>query len=110
MRSAALLLPRQLLGARIVFGHLLVIALGLTFLRSKMKESQRWEETQKAEVKAPPVSSLFKGKHLTSILGLVGMYGFWNLWAGTNGFFFPYILRTVGDASQATSVAIQALR
>ena len=28
---------------------------------------------------------------------LAGMYGFWNLWAGTNGFFFPYILRTVGD-------------
>jgi inositol transporter-like SP family MFS transporter len=36
------------------------------------------------------------------------MYGFWNLWAGTNGFFFPYILRTVGAATQAQSVAIQA--
>jgi inositol transporter-like SP family MFS transporter len=97
------------LGARIVFGHLLVIALGLTLLRSRMKESGRWEETQKAEVKRPPVSTLFKAPYLGSILGLVGMYGFWNLWAGTNGFFFPYILRTVGDASQATSVAIQAL-
>jgi len=52
---------------------------------------------------------LFKGRYLTAILGLVGMYGFWNLWAGTNGFFFPYILRTVGAASQAQSVAIQAL-
>jgi inositol transporter-like SP family MFS transporter len=30
------------------------------------------------------------------------------LWAGTNGFFFPYILRTVGDQSQAAAVAIQA--
>jgi inositol transporter-like SP family MFS transporter len=39
---------------------------------------------------------------------LVGMYGLWNLWAGTYGFFFPYILRTVGDQSQATSVAVQA--
>lgn len=97
------------LGARIVFAHLLIIALGLTFLRSKMKESQRWEESQKSEVKRPPVSSLFKGQYLMSILGLVGMYGFWNLWAGTNGFFFPYILQTVGDASQATSTAIQAL-
>ena len=37
------------------------------------------------------------------------MYGFWNLWAGTNGFFFPYILRTVGAATQAQSVAIQAV-
>jgi inositol transporter-like SP family MFS transporter len=42
-------------------------------------------------------------------LGLVGIYGFWNLWAGTNGFFFPYILSTVGAATQAQSVAIQAL-
>jgi MFS transporter, SP family, inositol transporter len=97
------------LGARIVFAHLLVIALGLTFLRSKMRESQKWEESQKAETKPAPVSTLFKAPYLGSILGLVGMYGFWNLWAGTNGFFFPYILQTVGDASQATATAIQAL-
>ncbi len=98
-----------ILGARIVFAHLMVIALGLTLLRSRMRESQRWQETQKAEFKRPPVSTLFKGNYLKSILGLVGMYGFWNLWAGTNGFFFPYILRTVGAATQAESVAIQAL-
>jgi MFS transporter, SP family, inositol transporter len=97
------------LGARIVFAHLLVIALGLTLLRSRMKESQRWEESQKSEAPRPPLSTLFKGRYLAAILSLVGIYGFWNLWAGTNGFFFPYILRTVGDASQATAVAIQAL-
>jgi inositol transporter-like SP family MFS transporter len=97
------------LGPRIVFAHLLVIALALTFLRSKMRESQRWVEAQKSEAKRPPVSSLFKGKYLKSILGLVGMYGFWNLWAGTNGFFFPYILKTVGAATQAEGIAIQAL-
>lgn len=97
------------LGARIVFAHLVVIALGLMLLRSRMRESQRWEETQRPEFKAPPLASLFRGGHLKSILGLVGIYGFWNLWAGTNGFFFPYILRTVGAATQAESVAIQAL-
>jgi inositol transporter-like SP family MFS transporter len=99
-----------ILGARIVFGHLVVIALALTLLRSRMHESKRWEEAQQqAPAQRPPVSSLFRGRHLSSILGLVGMYGFWNLWAGTNGFFFPYILRTVGAATQAQSVAIQAL-
>src|SRR3546814_15023049 len=40
---------------------------------------------------------------------LSGMYLFWNLWAGTNGFFFPYILRTVGNQTQAMSVAVRAL-
>ncbi len=98
-----------ILGARIVFAHLLVIALGLTLLRSRMRESRRWQEARDAKVQRPPVSTLFQKKYLVSILGLVGMYGFWNLWAGTNGFFFPYILRTVGAASQAESVAIQAL-
>jgi inositol transporter-like SP family MFS transporter len=98
-----------ILGARIVFAHLLIIALGLTLLRSRMKESRRWEEARDSNVQRPPVSTLFKGRYLTSILGLVGMYGFWNLWAGTNGFFFPYILRTVGAATQFQSVAIQAL-
>jgi MFS transporter, SP family, inositol transporter len=98
-----------ILGARIVFAHLLVLALGLTLLRSKMRESRRWEDTQKAEFTRPPLSTLFKAPYLTSILGLIGMYGFWNLWAGTNGFFFPYILRTVGAATQAQSVAVQAL-
>jgi MFS transporter, SP family, inositol transporter len=97
------------LGARIVFAHLVVIALGLTFLRSKMRESQRWEEARQSGDPRPPLSTLFQPRYLTSILGLVGMYGFWNLWAGTNGFFFPYILQTVGAASQAQAVAIQAL-
>jgi MFS transporter, SP family, inositol transporter len=97
------------LGARIVFAHLMLIALGLTLLRARMKESERWEASQAEGVPKLPVSTLFKPKYLTSILGLVGMYGFWNLWAGTNGFFFPYILRTVGAATQAQSVAIQAL-
>jgi inositol transporter-like SP family MFS transporter len=103
------LTPLGALGSRIVFAHLLVIALALTLLRSRMKESARWEAAQKADVKRPPVSTLFRKPYLVSILGLVGMYGFWNLWAGTNGFFFPYILRTVGAATQAQSVAIQAL-
>lgn len=98
-----------ILGARIVFAHLLVIALALTLLRSKMRESERWEEAQRDDVRKPPLTELLKPKYLGALAMLVGMYGFWNLWAGTNGFFFPYILRTVGDASQATSVIIQAL-
>jgi inositol transporter-like SP family MFS transporter len=96
------------LGARIVFAHLLVIALVLTLLRSRMRESARWEAARLAAPR-PPVTTLLRKPYLLSILGLVGMYGFWNLWAGTNGFFFPYILRTVGAATQAQSIAIQAL-
>ena len=110
------LTPLGLLGARIVFAHLAILAVALTFLRSRMKESQRWLEAQAAEDAAERriaprearVRDLFKAPYLGSMAFLAGMYGIWNLWAGTNGFFFPYILRTVGDQSQATAVAIQA--
>lgn len=106
--------PLGVLGARIVFAHLALTAIVLTLLRSRMKESVRWEEAkaQRQAAKAAGQTSfraLFTPKHLKAMAFLIGMYGIWNLWAGTNGFFFPYILRTVGSESQATSVAMQAL-
>lgn len=97
------------LGARIVFGHLVIVALGLTLLRRRMRESRRWEETQKADFTPPPFSTLFSPPYLTSILALVGIYGFWNLWAGTNGLFFPYLMETLGVATRAQSIAMQSL-
>ncbi len=103
------LLMGLVLPATVVFAHLLVIALLLTFLRSKMQESRRWEEAQKEQSQRLPISTLLKAPYLTSILGLVGMYGFWNLWAGTNGFFFPYILQSVGSTSKVAADSIQAL-
>jgi inositol transporter-like SP family MFS transporter len=97
------------LGARLVFAHLVVVALLLTLLRRKMRESRRWEETQQSDFVAPPLSSLFKGPYLTSILGLIGIYGFWNLWSGTNGLFFPYIMETLGVATRGQAIALQCL-
>ena len=100
-----------LLGARIIFAHLAILAIALTFLRSKMKESQRWVEAQQSGETAQRGrwQDLFTSQHIGSMAFLTGTYLFWNLWAGTNGFFFPYILSTVGDQSQATSVAVQTL-
>ncbi len=103
------LLMGLVLPATIVFAHLLIIALALTLPRSKMQESKRWEETQAKGAVRHGALELFKPKYLTSILGLVGMYGFWNLWAGTNGFFFPYILQTVGSTTKVAADSIQAL-
>jgi MFS transporter, SP family, inositol transporter len=107
--SFLLLEPFGILGARLVFAHLALVALALTFLRRKMKESERWEATRKAGV--PDQADwriLLQPRHLKSMAFLIGMYGLWNMWAGTNGFFFPYILRTVGDQSQSMAVTLQA--
>ncbi|MFD1613192.1 MFS transporter [Sphingomonas tabacisoli] len=104
------LAPLGLFGVRLIFAHLLVLALALTLLRSKMHESRYWLEAQaEAKVRTAGMRELFQPKYIKSMLFLIGMYGFWNLWAGTNGFFFPYILRTVGGQSQEASVALQAL-
>ena len=108
------LAPLGILGARIVFAHLAILALVLTFLRSRMAESQRWldlkaERAKSGKSAAGAWKELLRSKHLSSIVFLVGMYGLWNLWAGTNGFFFPYILQTVGSQSQTTAVTLQAV-
>ena len=105
------LTPLGLLGARLVFAHLAILAVALTFLRSRMAESVRWLDAQagRAGLEKSRLRDLFTRQHIGSMAFLAGMYVFWNLWAGTNGFFFPYILRTVGDQSQTMAVAIQAL-
>lgn len=104
-----LLAPFGIDGMRIIFAHLLVIALGLTVMRRKMRESATWSEAQAADTSGARADwrQLLQPRHLKSMAFLIGMYGFWNLWAGTNGFFFPYILRTVGGQSQIAALAIQ---
>lgn len=110
-----LLAPLGILGGRIVFAHLALFGLLLTLLRSRMKESLVWEIARSREFgslrnqrPADDLRRLFTRKNLGAMAFLVGMYGLWNLWAGTNGFFFPYILRTVGEQTQAASVMLQA--
>ena len=45
-----------------------------------------------AAAKMPPWSAVFKPQHLAPVMYLVVMYGMWNLWAGYNGFFTPYLI------------------
>lgn len=95
--SAYFLKPFGISGVRWLFIHLAVLALALTFLRSRMRESERWEEAQaetRAETgaEAPGWSAVLTARHLGAVLYLVAMYGLWNLWAGYNGFFTPYLI------------------
>jgi inositol transporter-like SP family MFS transporter len=95
LTAAYLLTPFGITGVRWIFGHLAVLAIALTFLRARMRESQRWEEVQaKTGGEATSISwrHLFSPAYLGSMLFLASMYGFWNLWAGYNGFFTPYLI------------------
>lgn len=87
--------PFGISGVRWLFIHLAALALGLTFLRSRMRESERWKETAALARETgglPGWSDVFTARHLATVLYLVTMYGMWNLWAGYNGFFTPYLI------------------
>jgi len=97
------------LGIRIVFGHLFVLAIVLWVMRQGMSESKMWREaTESAAVTLSSFRELCTKPLVGPLLFLTGMYGFWNLMAGTNGFYLPYILRTVGDQTQSMAVGLQA--
>jgi inositol transporter-like SP family MFS transporter len=120
--------PLGVLGVRIVFAQLLVVAICLWFARRSMKESAIWTAAERTvrdrATRATRAASrsqdtvvtsfghvreLFNRRNVSAMAFLIGMYGVWNLWAGTNGFFLPFILRTVGSESQAMSVTIQCV-
>lgn len=91
--SAYFLRPWGIDGVRLLFAHLAVLAVALTFLRSRMKESQRWEESQAKQKGAGFAwGELFSARYVQSMFYLIAMYGLWNLWAGYNGFFTPYLI------------------
>jgi MFS transporter, SP family, inositol transporter len=108
-----LLAPLGALGVRIVFAHLLILALLLTLLRSRIRESKMWQEAKSLRDRrtghtsqSASTQGLLRRRHVCAMLFLIGMYGIWNLWAGTFGAFFPYFLRTVAAQSQAEALAL----
>lgn len=103
-----------MLGTRILFAHLIVLALVTWLLRRGMGESWRWQRHRRTAGPTNPLSlqalhELFS-RASRSGLGFTGVvFLFWNLAAGTNGIFLPYLLKTVGGQSQGNSVLLQAL-
>lgn len=128
---ALVLAPLGLLGIRIVFAHLMIAALVTWYLRRGMVESALWATASDAPTPTAPsgdsarqpttvpppanplaksrMQDLFRGANLRGLLFTGSAYVLWNTAAGTNGFFLPYILRTVGAQSQAASVGFQSL-
>ncbi|MFI9082202.1 MFS transporter [Streptomyces sioyaensis] len=100
--------PLGILGIRIVFLQLFVVSLVTYALRRGMRESVAWQAAAK-KTRATRVRArdLLQPRHLKALAWSGGIYLTWNLMAGTNGIFTPYMVRTLGAGSQATSVALQ---
>ena len=113
------LAPLGLLGSRLIFGQLFVIALITWIMQQQISESKIWEEEKAREAKAKAlaggkaakssVAELFKSRaNLRSIVLLLGIYCFWNLVAGVMGYFMPYIYQRVGGLTSAQANLLQA--
>jgi inositol transporter-like SP family MFS transporter len=107
-----------LLGNRLVFGHLIVIAFVTWLMRLRMPESEKWIDNKQKEQeliasgqwKKTSYWDLFTNPaNLRGILLLIGVYMIWNIPAGTGGFFLPYIYERAGGVDPTTSQGLSAL-
>jgi MFS transporter, SP family, inositol transporter len=122
---ALILAPYELLGIRIVFFHLFIVAMVTWWLRQGLTESATWtaasgaaesssgSDDQTSEPRDPLAArnlrNLFRGYTLKAMVFTAVVYTFWNLAAGTYGFFLPYFLSTIGQNTQGGSVFGQSL-
>lgn len=101
---ALLLAPLGLMGIRIVFLHLFVVALVTWGMRRGLAESARW--TAAASSARQGVSRLFTGAPLKALLWTGAIYLFWNLAAGTAGAFNSYLIIKHNADDQALAVGL----
>ncbi len=106
---AMFLAPWKLLGIRIVFLHLFVVAIVTWALRQGLAESARWKEASKDRKSARhQLQALLTGSNLKALVWTATIYLFWNLAAGTYGIFFPYFINTLHAGGQAVSVGLSS--
>ncbi|HBJ9052792.1 TPA: MFS transporter [Listeria monocytogenes] len=107
--------PLGLLGNRLLFLSLLIVAFVAWQLQRKLEESKDWEAEQVKMKESGnrlehPFKTAFSSMvNVKSVLFLVGVYLFWNLVAGAMGFFVPFVYETVGGLSNTQANLLQAV-
>lgn len=116
---ATALVPLGLLGSRIIFAHLFVIAFITWWVRRGLAESDIWTAQRRRHDEAVaaggPVQRrgvrelLSNRRNVTALLFLIGVYSLWNLVAGQMGIFMPRVYATAGVESPASQNLLQVL-
>ncbi|WP_196810842.1 MFS transporter [Arthrobacter sp. 35W] len=98
-------------GARILYGHLLIVALLVLVLRAGLPESAEWVKSQ--AVKAAPGQSgfgslkgLVRSRYSIPLVATGLFYAIANIAANTNGQFSTYLYVNVAGASVSTASTI----
>ncbi|MDN4526646.1 MFS transporter [Fictibacillus fluitans] len=115
---AVLAAPLGLLGSRLIFAHLLIVAFITWYIRQGLDESKMWEEQKQQDEedrvlgkqKQGSFKELFTLKvNRQAMFLLIGIYLFWNLTAGAMGYFMPYIYENVGGLSSGQANMLQVV-
>ena len=75
----------------------------IVHLGEEQKRKEAEDKAKGVEEKASIKELLTNKANLRAMILLIGIYAFWNLVAGTMGYFMPYIYETVGGANSGTS-------
>ncbi|MHC5560869.1 MFS transporter [Kocuria sp. U4B] len=114
---ATFVVPLGLLGSRIVFAHLFVIAFITWWVRRGLSESHTWKKadqerraSEAAGIKRRNYRELLTNTtNLKALLFLTGVYALWNLVAGQMGIFMPRVYETSGVESATQQNLLQVL-
>jgi inositol transporter-like SP family MFS transporter len=114
---AVLLGPLGLLGSRIIFLHLFVVAFVVWYIRQGLSESALWKQEKDQDFSGKGAAAprgglrelLSRAVNVKALLVLFGVYGFWNLVAGQAGIFMPRVYETAGVESATEQNLLQVL-
>ncbi len=111
---ATVLVPLGLLGSRLIFAHLFVIAAITWWVRRGLSESSIWTESNAKQRAAGRNRRGFKellshASNVRALLFLFGVYALWNLVAGQMGIFMPRVYATAGVESAVEQNLLQVL-
>jgi inositol transporter-like SP family MFS transporter len=114
---AAALAPLGLLGSRLIFLHLFLVAAVVWWVRQGLAESKIWTEEGRREPSGQAnaiglrgIRGLFSRRvNIAALLFLGGIYLFWNTVAGQAGIFMPRVYDTAGLHSPVAQNMLQVL-
>lgn len=111
---AIALVPLGLMGCRIIFAHLFLIAFITWWVRRGLSESDVWKESNAKQAELGQKRRGFREllshpQNVKALFFLIGVYTLWNTVAGQAGIFMPRVYMTAGVKSTVVQNLLQVL-